>query len=892
MRNSRWSLGDPAGESSLARGRAFTRLDELAEELIELGPLDARASFPLGYQVTATSSAQTRKSKVQPTESPIASTKEVKRLPVLYLAPWVDLGGSDKGTLDWFKYIDRRRWAPSIITTQPSANRWLHLLEPHAEEIWSLPDLMIGSEFPSFILGFIETRRVKVVHIMNSRLGFDLIPDITSLTEPPAVVVQLHAEESDRSGYVRYVASRYGNLVDAFSVTSDQLAEAMLDYDVARSRIHMISTGVDGLNEFNPELVKPFDDLGADGLRILWPGRLVAQKDPLLSIEVIRQVYDRGIPATLHVVGEGDLKDEVARRADELGIGHLIRWHLASHEMPRWYRSCDLVLMTSTFEGVPYVIYEALAMGIPVVAPALPGNVELMSDGGGALIDPRDDVSAYADAIERFFHDPLHRSEVGAAARTRMLKDRSMPVMMRRHEEVFESLIDEHGVRELRAIQQPSGEEIIAADQKPVALPRSPPPARSVAVIVPCYQHGRFLPSAIQSLNEQTLQAARIVVVDDASADAETTEALDTLDHDPKVTVMRLARNSGPSTARNRALAEVRESYVLPLDADDMLPPRALETMVRQLERAPESIGFIYPNIQHFGNRHDYYIAPDFNLDVLLESNYCASAALFDRRVFDAGVRYSEEIVSGHEDWDLVLQLAERGVYGQPAEGTTLLYRKRGFSRVNAAEYEAESFRQSVADRHPLLYKTRRDAIKSQWAPALSILLIDGCDGRTDSWPSNLAQHLAEQTCRDFEIVCGGLKLDQVAELQICNVAGEAVELLPNATRAARGRFIALVGVSAAGALSRATFVEQIIRLFWRNPELSRFVLGGVEDRGGPRLAQLSAEQIATAIPAGVAWHRNPDAGTSTVCLGAARTPIEDILIHWQRDGPIEWRTL
>ena len=248
-------------------------------------------------------------------------------MPILYLAPWVDLGGSDKATIDWFKQIDRERWAPSIITTQPSENRWLPLLEPYAEEIWALPDLMPGSEFPSFILGFIESRGVELVHIMNSRLGFDLMPDMRCLPDPPAVVVQLHAEEPDRSGYVRYVASRYGNLVDAFSTVSQQLADAMLDYDVARSRLHVIRLGVDAQEEFNPDRVVPFELPGDSSARILWPGRLVAQKDPLLTLEVIEVLQARGVDFMLHIVGEGDLKDDAMRRARELRVEHLIDWN-------------------------------------------------------------------------------------------------------------------------------------------------------------------------------------------------------------------------------------------------------------------------------------------------------------------------------------------------------------------------------------------------------------------------------------------------------------------------------------------------------------------------------------------------------------------------------------
>src|SRR5690242_5764273 len=164
---------------------------------------------------------------------------------------------------------------------------------------------MPGAGFPSFILGFVESRGVEVVHVMNSRLGFDLLPELAALPRPPAVVVQLHAEEQDGAGYVRYVATRFGNLVDAFSVTSEQLGRALAGYEIPPSRIHVIPTGVDAEEEFNPERVEPFPLDG--GPRVLWPGRVVAQKDPLLTLDVLATLRARGVRLTLDVVGDGEL---------------------------------------------------------------------------------------------------------------------------------------------------------------------------------------------------------------------------------------------------------------------------------------------------------------------------------------------------------------------------------------------------------------------------------------------------------------------------------------------------------------------------------------------------------------------------------------------------------
>ena len=187
-----------------------------------------------------------------------------ERTPALYLAPWVGYGGSDKNTIDWFRWIDQERFAPYLITTQPSDNPLLGEVAPFAEEIWVLPDLMPAEDMPAFIFDFLASRRIEVIQLMNSRIGFDLLPDLPCLPAPPAVVVQLHVEEVDKSGYVRYVTTRYGNLVDRFSISNQHVADAVHGYGVPRDKIEVIYTGVDAEEEFSPQLATPAEELADD----------------------------------------------------------------------------------------------------------------------------------------------------------------------------------------------------------------------------------------------------------------------------------------------------------------------------------------------------------------------------------------------------------------------------------------------------------------------------------------------------------------------------------------------------------------------------------------------------------------------------------------------------
>ena len=101
----------------------------------------------------------------------------------------------------------------------------------------------------------------------------------------------------------------------------------------------------------------------------------------------------------------------------------------------------DLLLMTSVFEGVPYMAYEAMAMGVPVVAPSLPGTVELMEPTGGILIDPRDDVEAYVEAILAMIDDEASPPGARRRGRARMLDDFSLRQMAEGHERLYDDLL-------------------------------------------------------------------------------------------------------------------------------------------------------------------------------------------------------------------------------------------------------------------------------------------------------------------------------------------------------------------------------------------------------------------------------------------------------------------
>ncbi|MDX6679260.1 MAG: hypothetical protein QOE31_3312 [Solirubrobacteraceae bacterium] len=686
------------------------------------------------------------------------------RIPILYLAPWVDLGGSDKATVDWFRWLDRERFAPSLITTQPSRNRWLGEVAPYAAEVWALPDLMPADKFPAFVFEFIASRGIELVHIMNSRIGFDLLPDVASMSPRPATVVQLHVEEQDRSGYVRYVTTRYGNLIDAYSVSGHHLSAAMADYRVPAAKRRVIHTGVDADGEYNPDLIDP-EPLAPDRFHVLYAARLVAQKDPQLMLDVAARVVAEHPRVVFEVIGDGPLDAELRARAAHLGLSDHVHFHGPRTDLRPWYAACQALLMTSTFEGIPVTVFEAMAMRLPVVAPALPGICELVGETGGALIEPRDDAAAYAAALGALAADEQHRSALADGGRAYVREHFGVEHMAAAHAALYDELLAVRDAQIARATADAAARDAGAppptagdttsgdageATRGRIALLDRPSSGQPlVSIVVPCFNHGLFLPACLQAIRDQSYAELEVIVVDDASTDPETTQVMDELEAEGWARVIRQPRNRGPSAARNAALQIARGRYVLPVDADNLLLPDAVRRLVAQLQAAGETVGFIYPNLQYFGNRNDYFAAPDYNLHALMLGNFCDTCSLFDRAVFDAGIQFADDIELGHEDWDLMLQLAARGVRGEPAHAKTLLYRKHGFTRSDSVEYARASFQEEVPGRHPALFCD--PAIKPRDCPGLSVVVLDALEpGRA---LARIAERLRHQSLVDLELI-------------------------------------------------------------------------------------------------------------------------------------------
>lgn len=230
-------------------------------------------------------------------------------------------------------------------------------------------------------------------------------------------------------------------------------------------------------------------------------------------------------------------------------------------------------------------------------------------------------------------------------------------------------------------------------------------PTPLVSVIIPCYNYGRFVSNAVNSVLVQTLQDFEIIVVDDGSTDPETVEVLDRLDF-PKVTLLRQT-NAGLPSARNAGIKQARGHYICCLDADDTLEPTYLEKCVGALESNP-GIGLAYSWLELYGDESGYWETADLDPERLLLTNHIIVSAVFRRADWQRSGGYSPEMRGGYEDWEFWLRLASLGIRGKAIPEPLFRHYRHGRTMTHEANDMAAELMRRMRRRNAMFYGSYR----------------------------------------------------------------------------------------------------------------------------------------------------------------------------------------
>lgn len=185
----------------------------------------------------------------------------------------------------------------------------------------------------------------------------------------------------------------------------------------------------------------------ADGAFLLGVvGRLHQQKGHVYLFEALAQVRRRFPDVRLLVVGDGRLRAELAAQTQQQNLTDNIIFTGLRQDIPQILAGLDLFVLPSLWEGLPNVVLEAMAAGLPVVATAVGGTPELVSDDETGLLVPAQDAAALAQAIQRLVENPAMARQMGKSGRQRVRADFSIRKMVEQTEQLYELLLNEKGL--------------------------------------------------------------------------------------------------------------------------------------------------------------------------------------------------------------------------------------------------------------------------------------------------------------------------------------------------------------------------------------------------------------------------------------------------------------
>ncbi len=236
------------------------------------------------------------------------------------------------------------------------------------------------------------------------------------------------------------------------AVSRDLATWLRIALNVPPRKIHQIYNGVDSARFRPREGARPevLPAGFAEERSVVFGsvGRMAEVKDyPMLVRAFVRLVQNHpevAANARLAIVGEGQTRRTCQRLLDDAGLGHVAWLPGERHDIPEVMQAFDVFVLPSKNEGISNTILEAFASGLPVVATAVGGNVELVEEGvNGSLVKAGDEPDM-AQALLRYLHEPERITEEGQRARLHAEQRFSIPAMAEAYSNVYEQTLRNH----------------------------------------------------------------------------------------------------------------------------------------------------------------------------------------------------------------------------------------------------------------------------------------------------------------------------------------------------------------------------------------------------------------------------------------------------------------
>jgi glycosyltransferase involved in cell wall biosynthesis len=358
------------------------------------------------------------------------------------------IGGAERQAMLLAKGLRRRGWRVSVVALSGTGGAAAAELRECGVTFTSL-EMRKGLADPRGWIRFHRWLKREQPDVLHAHLPHATwLCRWSRLAAPvPVMVDTLHSSSTGKNGRrVGYVLSRW--LPDHVTAVSHATAASHVAAGMVREEdMSVLGNGIE-VEAWEPKVEARAAARRELGLtdEFLWMavGRLEAVKDYPTLLQAMVQTPKK---THLLILGTGPLKAELKTLAAQLGIRRRVRFLGFEPHVERWMQAADGFVLSSRYEGLPMVLLEAGACGVPAVATDVPGTREVMIEGVNGWLARAADSKSLTQTMMKLMQMPLEdRHAMGECARRRVTKEFSMEIVLNRWERLYEALLDQKSV--------------------------------------------------------------------------------------------------------------------------------------------------------------------------------------------------------------------------------------------------------------------------------------------------------------------------------------------------------------------------------------------------------------------------------------------------------------
>jgi glycosyltransferase involved in cell wall biosynthesis len=297
--------------------------------------------------------------------------------------------------------------------------------------------------------GLLKTRHTLVLHTHLFEAG--VIGRLAAwLAGVPVIIAHEHGKTLWKKWYHRWFEALAIRRTDLRIAVSEDIRSLRIRHEHTPplkivTVVNAVEPAVFDVQEAARNLKRK--ELGLEGALVVGTvGRLVEAKRYDLFMEVAREVCAARSDARFLLVGGGHLRSDLSALRDSLGLADRVVITGPRDDIPELFAAMDLFVMTSRQEGLPVALIEAMMAAKPIVATAVGGIPEALTDGEEGVLVRSDDREGLAAAVLGLAADAARRSRMGSRARERANRTYSARAVLETLEGRYASILKGKGV--------------------------------------------------------------------------------------------------------------------------------------------------------------------------------------------------------------------------------------------------------------------------------------------------------------------------------------------------------------------------------------------------------------------------------------------------------------